>query len=104
MLRILMAASEAVPFCKTGGLADVCGALPRELAKLGHETTLIIPAYRQVWQCGQAIHDTAIRFDIPVGNEVVTGQLLESRLPDSDVPVYLVRQRRILQSRRRFIR
>ena len=36
-MHIVFAASEAVPFAKTGGLADVVGALPREIAKLGYE-------------------------------------------------------------------
>lgn len=45
-LNIVMAASEAVPYVKTGGLADVAGALPVELAKLGHRVTLVVPRYR----------------------------------------------------------
>src|SRR5687767_14796626 len=45
-MRILMVASEAVPFAKTGGLADVIGALPRALARLGHEVDVVIPRYR----------------------------------------------------------
>ena len=45
-LSIVMAASEAVPYAKTGGLADVVGALPLELAKLGHNVTLVLPRYR----------------------------------------------------------
>ncbi|MBI3604189.1 MAG: glycogen/starch synthase, partial [Nitrospirae bacterium] len=44
-LNILMASPEAVPFAKTGGLADVAGALPRELARLGHRVCLVIPRY-----------------------------------------------------------
>jgi starch synthase len=47
-LRILMIASEAYPFSKTGGLADVAIALPRALARLGHDLTLITPRYRGV--------------------------------------------------------
>jgi starch synthase len=47
-MRILMVASEAVPFAKTGGLADVAGALPRALARLGHEVEVVIPRYRGV--------------------------------------------------------
>ncbi len=43
-----MVASEAVPFAKTGGLADVLGALPRALARLGHEVEVVIPRYRGV--------------------------------------------------------
>lgn len=45
-LRILMIASEAHPFSKTGGLADVAGALPKALGRLGHEVTVITPRYR----------------------------------------------------------
>src|SRR5687768_3822094 len=47
-LRILMIASEAQPFSKTGGLADVAAALPKALARLGHDVTLITPRYRGV--------------------------------------------------------
>lgn len=47
-LRILMIASEAQPFSKTGGLADVAGALPKALARLGHDVTVITPRYRGV--------------------------------------------------------
>src|SRR6186997_2187189 len=47
-LRILMIASEAQPFSKTGGLADVATALPKALAQLGHDVTLITPRYQGV--------------------------------------------------------
>ena len=47
-MHIVMAASECVPFAKTGGLADVVGALPRELVKLGHEVTVYLPLYLRV--------------------------------------------------------
>ena len=47
-VRILMVASEVHPFAKTGGLADVLGALPRALAKLGHEVDVVMPRYRGV--------------------------------------------------------
>jgi starch synthase len=47
-LRILMIASEAQPFSKTGGLADVATALPRALGRLGHDVTLITPKYRGI--------------------------------------------------------
>ena len=48
MTKVLFAASEAVPFIKTGGLADVMGALPRYLKKSGVETALVIPKYSQI--------------------------------------------------------
>src|SRR5688572_27041368 len=47
-LRILMLASEAQPFSKTGGLADVATALPKALGTLGHDVTLITPRYRGI--------------------------------------------------------
>ena len=47
-LRILLVASEASPFAKTGGLADVAGALPRALAALGHDVRILMPQYRGV--------------------------------------------------------
>jgi starch synthase len=47
-MKITFAASEATPFAKTGGLADVVGALPRELAKLGHQVTVFLPFYSRV--------------------------------------------------------
>ena len=47
-MKVLYAASEAVPFCKTGGLADVAGSLPPALAAQGVETAVILPLYRRV--------------------------------------------------------
>lgn len=54
-LNIVMAASEAVPYVKTGGLADVVGALPVEFAKLGHAVTLIVPRYRGFQTGGRSL-------------------------------------------------
>ena len=47
-MRIVFVASECVPFAKTGGLADVVGALATELAKQGHELTVYLPLYTSV--------------------------------------------------------
>ncbi|MGH7348660.1 MAG: glycogen/starch synthase, partial [Candidatus Rokuibacteriota bacterium] len=47
-LRILLIASEVAPFAKTGGLADVAGALPRALAALGHDVRVLLPKSRGV--------------------------------------------------------
>ncbi len=73
-MRLIFAASEATPFAKTGGLADVAGALPKALARLGHEVAVILPRYR-----GMPRHPVPIRsLTIPMGStlrfpEVVDG-------------------------------
>lgn len=46
-MHIAFAASEGVPFSKTGGLADVVGALPQALAAQGHQITVYLPRYKQ---------------------------------------------------------
>ncbi|PYP86996.1 MAG: glycogen synthase GlgA [Candidatus Angelobacter sp. Gp1-AA117] len=46
-MNIVFAASECVPYSKTGGLADVVGALPKALAELGHNVSVYLPKYRQ---------------------------------------------------------
>jgi len=68
-LRVLMISSEAQPFSKTGGLADVVGALPRALARLGHDVTVITPRYRGI-DIGQRRSSTRVHlggFDFEVG-------------------------------------
>src|SRR5881392_3338406 len=59
---VLIIGSEAVPFSKTGGLADVLGALPPALARLGWDVTLVTPRYR-----GVTAGTLAARFPVSVG-------------------------------------
>jgi starch synthase len=47
-MKIVIVSPEVVPFAKTGGLADVAGALPKALSKLGHQVKVILPKYRMV--------------------------------------------------------
>ena len=56
-MNILYVTSEAVPFCKTGGLADVAGSLPQALAANGDRVSVILPLYERVkdkW--GEQLH------------------------------------------------
>ncbi|MEQ8847130.1 glycogen synthase GlgA [Botrimarina sp.] len=91
-MNVLFATTEALPFSKTGGLGDVCGALPKALSAIGVRPTLILPAFRQAMNSGQAIEETGVRLEVPIGRKKVMGELLRSSLPGSDVPVYLVEQ------------
>lgn len=47
-MKLLFAASECAPFFKTGGLGDVIGALPKELAKKGHEVRVVLPYFKKI--------------------------------------------------------
>lgn len=91
-MNIVFVSSEVVPLAKTGGLADVCGALPVELARRGHRVAVVMPAYRDCFRKTLPLTDTRHRFHIPIGQRIVSGELLETRLPHSDVPVFLVQQ------------
>jgi starch synthase len=91
-MHVVFAASEGVPFAKTGGLADVAGALPRAVSRQGHRVSLFLPAYRRAWSAGPELVDTGLILQIPVGARVVEGRVHESRLSGSDVPVYLIDQ------------
>ncbi len=88
----MFAASEATPFAKTGGLADVAGSLPRALAERGHRCAVVMPLYRSAREAGLAIQGTGVAFTIPMGARPVPGRLARSRLPDSEVDVFLIEQ------------
>ena len=64
-MRILMIASEAAPFAKTGGLADVVAALPRALARLDHSVDVVIPRYR-----GIVAGEPIARVTVPLGGQI----------------------------------
>src|SRR5512134_2987799 len=58
MNRVLFVASEATPFAKTGGLADVVGSLPAALQTLGNQVAVVMPRYRQVpWNETESAYD-----------------------------------------------
>jgi len=89
-VRIVLVSPEAVPFAKTGGLADVAGALPGPLAELGHEVSVIMPLYRKVREAGFDPHNMGVKLSVPVGEKRVPGEVAKAGLPGTDVPVYFV--------------
>ena len=74
-MNILIASPEAVPFAKTGGLADVAGALLREFRKLKEDAILVLPLYMRIRDDGIRLDDTGISLDIPVGARVYNGRV-----------------------------
>ena len=59
-----MVASEAVPLAKTGGLADVVGALSRELVRLGHDVKLVLPRYQDFGDLVKDLKNTRDALDV----------------------------------------
>src|SRR6476469_158758 len=66
-MNIAFAGSEAAPFSKTGGLGDVLGALPKALAKRGHDVVVFLPAHRETKQHLQNAERLTIRVSTPEG-------------------------------------
>ncbi len=91
-MNVVVIASEAVPFAKTGGLADVAGALPLALDRLGHSASLIVPCYRRARKVGLSLQSTGLILRIPVGSQLIEGHVQVCKLPDSGVTAYLIDQ------------
>jgi starch synthase len=89
-LRIVMAAGEAVPYSKTGGLADVVGALPGALAGLGHEVRVFLPYYASTRKAAPKAKDTGVTVSVPMRGVPVKAAILERREP-SGARVYFIR-------------
>jgi starch synthase len=68
-LNIAFITPEAVPYAKTGGLADISGILPHLLAEEGHNVKLILPLYRQVTASFSNLKKLSYSFDISIGDE-----------------------------------
>jgi len=91
-LNICAIASEVVPFAKTGGLADVAGALSRQLTGRGHDVRLFVPFYAQMRR--DRMEATRVEslqgLSIVVGSHEYQVDMWRARLPGSATPVYLV--------------
>ena len=89
-VKILFVSSEVVPFSKTGGLADVAGALPPALRRLGHDVRIVTPRYRitseERFGIRPILHDIRVHFQ----SESHVTQIRTAPLPGTDIPVYFV--------------
>jgi starch synthase len=74
-MRVLLASSEVHPFSKTGGLADMVGALGKALARAGHEARIVTPLYRGVRERFPRMRWEDWHFDLPLGNRRVQAAL-----------------------------
>lgn len=85
-MRVLFVTSEAYPLAKTGGLADVSRSLPMALATRGIDVRILMPAYPRAMT---RIEKSRIVTRIPEMIGVDDGVLIEGKMPDADIPVYL---------------
>lgn len=86
-MKVLFATSEAYPLVKTGGLADVSGALPAALRDAGVDCRLLLPGYQAVIAGAIDQREVARFSNLPGFGEV---RLLEALMPDTGVPLYIV--------------
>ena len=87
--------SEAAPYSKTGGLADVCAALPKALSRLGHNVMIVTPLYKSARDYfarrGEKLEALyGVTLAAPVGKEEKEAGVRVAVLPDSDVKVYFI--------------
>jgi len=87
-LKILHIASEAVPFAKTGGLADVAGALPAAQAALGHDVRTVLPCYGSIPLEG--FDKLSLLLGVPLGPREEWGSIRQGASPEAGVKVYLL--------------
>lgn len=87
-LKILFLASEVVPFAKTGGLADVAGALPKALKEMGHDIRVAMPGYGFINREKFGIKEFMPELTVPMNGQTETASILETNI--GPVPVYMV--------------
>lgn len=88
-LRILIVASEGVPYVKTGGLADVIGALPRALRRLGHDVRVVLPRYKSIDIERWRLRTVVSNLSVPMNQATELVNVLEAP-PSEDVPFYFI--------------
>src|SRR5205814_759049 len=89
-LKILVVATEVVPSAKEGGVADVIGSLPKELAAWGHDVRIFLPRYGNIDRAYWALRPTGVMRTLYMAGFDQTVSILQTTLPDSPVIVYLL--------------
>lgn len=87
-MRILFVAAEVAPYVKTGGLADVAGALPAALIAAGHDVRVVMPRYRQMRERGVPAEGPIAASFLPLGERAEEQRLL--RATESATPLYFL--------------
>ncbi len=78
-MKILIATPEAVPYAKTGGLADVTGTLLKEYKGMNKEAYIILPLYKRIKEGNVTLTDMGLKIKVPVGEREIEGRLFRDR-------------------------
>ncbi|MFW5727181.1 MAG: glycogen synthase [Spirochaetia bacterium] len=87
-MKIFMIASEAVPFAKTGGLADIVNSLSKKLSLLGHDVRVLMPRYASI--STENFVPVTDDLAVPIRFEEEKCGIKQGLLPNSEVPVYFL--------------
>jgi starch synthase len=88
-MRILLCSPEITPYAKTGGLADVAGALPEALHALGCDVRLFMPLYRCAREVAATLVPLIANVPLVVGGQTLHGNLWQSVTPGG-IPIYFL--------------
>lgn len=88
--RVLIAATEAAPFAKEGGVADVIGSLPKDLAALGHDVRVFLPRYGTIDPAHWGLSHTGVVRTFYMSGFDQTISIWCGTLPGSKVPIYFL--------------
>jgi hypothetical protein len=97
-LNVLITSAEMVPFAKNGGLADVAGALPKALAKLGHDVRVVLPRYGRIDPARFNMTEVVPAFPVPMDHNAELVSILETGIVPG-VKVYFVNSENYLANR-----
>lgn len=89
-MKILMISSEGWPLARSGALADVLAALPRELKKRGHEVALAMPLYREVREQNIAGRTLPVNIEVSLGAQSHTASVVEAKTPEG-LQIFFIR-------------
>ena len=91
-MKILLASSEVHPYSKSGGLADMVGALAKFLARAGHQVGLVTPLYRGIREKFPEIQPFDWNLDLPLGESRVQAGVCVRHFEDLPLSIYFVDQ------------
>ena len=98
-LKVLFVAAEGAPYVKTGGPADVIGALPRALQRMGHDVRVVLPRYKNIDPERWGLTTALTGLPVPIGQQHEPVDVLETTQADGvrmyfvDAPHYFQREK-----------